>query len=224
MTISCSTSWDDKYNDTTFDAVTNNALNISNDSIAFSYEASSQQFSISTNSYWTISTSANWVQLSNSQGKGDVTVTVSADANTGSTKSRTATITVSNAIDKHNISLTQGGVPAPTIGGISVSDVTKHTANCKFSFASQVLDVTEYGVCYSNTSNAPGKDNATTIEKQEGDKSGNPTIAISELKSKTTYNVRAYIITALGIQYSETIQFTTPASIPNENDNGTPRG
>ena len=47
--------------------------------------------------------------------------------------------------------------------------------------------------------------------------------ALTGLNSKTTYHLRAFITTALGTHYSEVVEFTTLASVPNEGDNGTPQ-
>ena len=113
-------------------------------------------------------------------------------------------------------------VPQPSVSEVSVADITKHSATLSFTFSSTSLDITEYGVCYSSSSNAPTK-NDNTLVQQGGGREGNPSFEVSGLASKTTYNVRAFVVSALGIQYSETIQFTTPISAPNVGDNGTPQ-
>ena len=114
-------------------------------------------------------------------------------------------------------------VSQPTVSAINIEDLTKHTANLSFSFASADVDVTEYGVCYSSSSNAPTIHNATVLNQQGGGRGANPSFAVSGLTSKTTYYVRAYVVSALGTLYGETMQFTTPPSAPNEGDNGTPQ-
>jgi hypothetical protein len=143
--------------------------------------------------------------------------------NLSSTQTRNAVINISNGIDNLSVSVTQSGVLPPSITHINVSNLTKYTATLSFSFSSIHVDITEYGVCYSSSTNTPSKDNAATIGQQSAVRSGDFSIAVSGLKSKTTYYARAYIVSSLGIQYGETTQFTTPASLPNESDNGTPQ-
>ena len=306
--ISCSSSWEEQYNETPFEVMPSVPLNVSSEVLEFPETSSSQQLAVSTSNYWTAKCSASWLQLSSAMGKGDAVLTVSAEANPSTTQQRTATITISvgfesrtvhvtqatmaeilqvstdqlsysfwgNAYEvtvssnvnwtvtsnagwltvskhgdgkaftvnaaqnlstqqrqatvtvrgiglSHAIPVIQGAVSAPTLTAPNTTEVTKHTAVCRFSFTSADLDVTEYGLCYSSTTNSPDKANAQVLGLPGGGRGGDPSITISGLTSKTTYYVRAYILTGLGIQYSETVQFTTPVSVPNEDDNQTPQ-
>ena len=319
--IGCSTSWDDQYDDTQFEASVQPSLSLSSESLEFSDEASSQQITITTESFWTASTSASWLSLSKTQGKGSGSVTVSVSANNGAgatrasealtranvTESRHAVVTFTNgnmtahvnvtqagmqellevsvsslaysymggsdnvrvqsntswsvssdaswlAVAKnkeetgftvsaeqnintegrqatikvvgrglsHSIYVSQEGIVVPSVTEPNASDVTKHSATCGFSYSSSTVDVTEYGVCYSSTTNIPDVQNATVQKEAGGGRNGSPKFTLSGLQSKTTYYVRAYVVTILGTYYSEVVSFTTPASVPNEDDNGTP--
>lgn len=113
-------------------------------------------------------------------------------------------------------------IPQPSVSEVSVGDITKHSATLSFAFSSASVDVTEYGVCYSSSSNAPTK-NDNALVQQGGGRGGNPSFEVSGLASKTTYYVRAFVVSVLGTQYGEAIEFTTQISAPNEGDNGTPQ-
>ncbi len=307
LMASCSSTWDDQYADTPFEAVAISGLSVGSDSMEFGYDGGTQQLAITTEGYWTVASSAGWLQLSTNHGKGSTAISISASANTSTTQTRSATLTVSNGADSrtvsimqeavgeqlevsvvelsfpytggssdvrvtanigwtvssdaswlkvsknaegtgfsvnaqqnigtqerhatvtvqgsglsHTISVSQTAVMAPTISIPTVTNINKHTADCQFSFTSAELDVTEYGICYSSQTSSPDKGNAQTLGQQSSDRSGNPSFALTELTSKTIYYIRAYVVTALGTQYGEAAQFTTPSAVPNEGDNQTP--
>ena len=222
MLTACSSSWDDKYAGMPFVAMTASSISIDNESLEFPEQASSQSFSFSVAGYWTASTSASWLSLSATQGNGNGTIVVEAEANSN-TQQRTAVITMSNGIESRQVSVTQQGASLPEVSGVSVTDITKHSAQCSFSFSSALLDVTEYGICYNSSGQTPDTRNSTVQRQQGGGKSGNPTFSLNDLKSKTTYQVRAYVVTSMGTLYSETTQFATLVSAPNQGDNQTPQ-
>ena len=219
----CSSSWDEQYNDTSFEVMPSASINLSKTVLEFSEKASGQQITISTSTYWTAQTSAGWLHISSTMGKGDATLSITVDSNIGSTQSRSAVITIKNGVESHNVNVNQNGVAQPSISAVQVADITKHSATLSFSYSSTNVAISEYGICYSSTAKSPSIDNATTIRRQEGGMEGNPSFDVSGLASKTTYYVRAYIVSSLGTQYSETIEFTTQISTPNEGDNGTPQ-
>lgn len=219
----CSSSWDEQFEPTPFEAMPSASLYVSSDFLEFSQNGSVEEFAINTPTYWTARTTASWIQLSSTMGKGNATMAVTAEPNLSSTQTRNAVINISNGIDNLSVSVIQNGVLPPSITYVNVSNLTRCTATLSFSFSSNHVDITEYGVCYSSSTNTPNKDNATTIGQQSDVRSGDFSFAVSGLKSKTTYYARAYIVSSLGIQYGEATQFTTPASSPNESDNGTPQ-
>ena len=305
----CSTSWDEQFADTPFEATVNASLAVGTERLEFPDEAATQHIDIAATGYWTATTSAGWLQLGTTHGKGNASLSVTAEANKSTTQSRNATVTISNGTASYTVSVSQAtmtemlrivdtstlvhyypggsnevavesnvawsvssnaswltvskneagtgftivvgqnisintreatvtvrgvglssslsvfqyGVVPPTLSEVSTLSIAKHSATCRFNYYSEDLDVTEYGICYSNTASPPDKSNAETVQQSGSGHSGNPSFDISDLKSKTTYYVRAYIVTAIGTQYGETTQFTTPASAPNEDDNGTPQ-
>ena len=305
----CSTTWDEQFADMPFEATVDASLTVATERLEFPDEAATQQIDIAATGYWTATTSAGWLQLGMTHGKGNASLSVTAEANKSTTQSRTATITISNGTASYTVSVSQStmtemlkivdtstlehnylggsnevavesnvawsvnsnaswltvsknedgtgfkvevgqnisinareavvtvrgvglnstvsviqhGVVSPTLSKVSALNITKHSATCRFSYSSEDLDVTEYGICYSNTAANPDKSNAKTVQQSGNGHSGNPSFDISDLKSKTTYYVRAYIVTPLGLLYGETIEFTTLVSAPEESDNGTPK-
>lgn len=223
LTASCSSAWDDKYADIPFEAMAASSISVDQESLEFPESGSSQSLGISVSGYWTATTSASWLSLSANHGKGNATITVEAEANLSNTQARTATITLGNGMETRQVSVSQQGASLPEVSTVSVSNVTKHSAVCYFTFSSALLDVTEYGVCYNSSGQTPTTSNSTVQRGQGGGKGGNPTFNLEGLKSKTTYQVRAYVVTSMGTLYSETAQFTTLVSAPNQDDNKTPQ-
>jgi len=218
----CSDSWEDKYTNVAFEAVSGVHLAVSPDTLVFSSQSSSQQLDISSNSRWTAQSSAGWLTLSSSSGKGNASLTVTAESNISSTQQRTATVTISNGVTTHAISVAQAGVQPPVVSPVTTSSISKHAATCTVSATSPDLDITEYGLCYSNQFDAPSQANADVVSQSGGGRSVTYDFKLSKLVSKSTYYVRPYIVTALGVTYGPTTQFITPPSVPEEGDNVTP--
>ncbi len=88
-------------------------LSVSPTSMTFTAKAESKIFSVTSNTSWTATSSADWVLLSATSGSGDAQVTVSAEENTVRTQ-RTATITVkttgSKATAKIEVTQSAAGV------------------------------------------------------------------------------------------------------------------
>ena len=160
--------------------------------------------------------------LSQDLGEGDATIDVQVEANK-STQSRRAPVAFSNGLVTQNVIVTQAGVVLPTLTAISFSNITKHEAVLSFSYSSSELEVTEAGICIS-TSSQPDISSANVQKQRNSGKQASLTFAFKELKSKTTYYARPYVVTDAGVQYGETTQFTTLVSAPNEGDNQTPQG
>lgn len=184
----------------------------------YSYTGGENSVSVQSNVSWSVSSNVAWLALRKNAEGTAFFATVQPNI---STSERSAVITVKGVALSQTVNVTQQAVVAPTVGKASVSGITKHTATAVFNYGSAHLEVKEYGVCYSSTSTAPTTADAV-LRQQGGGMTGNPIFELSELKSKTTFYVRAFVVTDLGIQYGETASFTTLASVPNEGDNGTP--
>ena len=192
-------------------------LTIDGSSFAYGYQGGTNYVGVTANVGWTVSSAAAWLTIE----KGENGVTITAQPNI-SLQPRQAEVTVRGVRISHTIQVSQQGVVKPAITGMSAGNVTKNSAIFNFTFSSPDIDVTEYGVCYSNTTQDPNLQNASVQNQSGGGRDGNVMFQLTGLKSKTTYYVRPYIVTALGIEYGGTTLFTTPVSAPNENDNGTP--
>ena len=108
--IGCSTSWDEKYDEFTFETCENTSLSVSSDTLYFPSEASSRQLAISAESYWTAISSANWIQLSESRAKGNSTLTISVSENKNAIEQRKGSIKINNGIETATVYVEQGNL------------------------------------------------------------------------------------------------------------------
>jgi hypothetical protein len=103
----------------------------------------------------------------------------------------------------------------PVIPTVTTSVFTANTGTTAKGGGVVTIDggaaVTEYGVCYSLNQNPTIKDSKTS----DGSGTGSFTSALSNLKGKTTYYVRAYATNSVGTAYGSEQTFTTPAAIVN---------
>lgn len=217
--VTCSSAWDDKYGETAFGAVTSISLSAGTAELSYESQGGANEVPVAANVPWTVSSGAAWLTVNRNDAGTSFSVICQPNM---SLNERQATLTVSGVGLSHAIAVSQRGVTAPIVGTPSVGAVEKHSANCQFSFTSADLDATACGVCYSPTASEPTTDNATLRQDNSG-RSGQVAFALTGLDSKTTYHLRAFITTALGTHYSEPVEFTTLASVPNEGDNGTPQ-
>ena len=83
-----------------------------------------------------------------------------------------------------------------------------------------MFPVTEYGVCYNTT----GQPTINDVRQSESGSAtqGSPSISLTGLAYSTTYYVRAYAKSAVGVQYSEAQSFTTANNWPGSDDVITP--
>ena len=86
----------------------NPTLQLNMTSMAFDSSGSSESFSITSNTNWTVESNRSWCTLSSSSGLDDGTITVRVSENT-STDSRTATVTVRVGDISQTIAITQEG-------------------------------------------------------------------------------------------------------------------
>ena len=189
-------------------------LNVNKSNLDFTYKGGSSSVSVLSNMEWTALSDAKWCTLSTST----TGITINVQANNNYSP-RTATITVSSGGVSTHIKVSQSAPKEPTLGDITMSDVTKTTANCSFTFNSSDLSVIRYGVTYGLTENSLTND----IYASYSSYSGTASLNLSGLTQNTTYYVRPYVETSVGTTYGNTVQFTTAKTIsPDEGDNPTP--
>ena len=181
-------------------------LSLDNNSLQFSYNGGTSTVYVESNVKWTATSDASWCTVSSSSSY----FRVSVDIN-NSLSQRSATITVSGGSLSQTVTVTQSAVGVPEVGDVYVSNITKTSASCQFSFSSSDLYVQEAGVCYSTSSQEPTTSNDTRFESRNS-KSGTVYFSLSALALNTTYYIRAYVKTTAGTTYGKASRFTTEKS------------
>jgi len=188
--------------------------------LSFSFSGGDKNVLIQSNVSWSVSSNASWLSVKkNSEG---TAFSATASQNI-STTARQAIITVKGVNSQSTITVNQSSVQVPSVSDLKVSNITKHEADCAFTASSADLEVSEYGIYYSNTATQPDNSNGQAIKETNGGKNVSHVFTLTGLSSKTTYYLRPYVVTSLGTQYGKVTQFTTLVSSPNEEDNGTPK-
>ena len=189
-------------------------ITVSKSNLDFTYKGGSSSVNVESNVEWTASSDASWSALS----KTSSGITVNVQSN-NSYSSRSSNITIKYSSLSTTIKVSQSAPKEPTLGKLTVSDITKTTANCSFTFNSSDLSVIRYGVTYGLTENSLTND----IYASKSSYSGTASFNLSGLTQNTTYYVRPYVETSVGTTYGNVVQFTTLNIIsPNEGDNPTP--
>lgn len=195
-------------------------LNVSTTSITASAPTASYTIQLTGDASWTASSNQSWAKLEQTSGKGDATLTVKCEDNT-TLFERTAVINIESASNKYSVSVTQAAATLPEITDVKVSDTNKEGATVTFNYTS-MFPVTEYGICYSSTNHMPDKVTDAYKSQTGSAQQGTASIQLTGLKAGTTYYIRAYAISAVGIQYSNSISFVTNDDWPGDDDNVTP--
>ena len=180
--------------------------------------AGTVQFNIIGDAQWTISSDKNWATPNTTYGEGNATVIVSLTDNTDE-KTREAVITISSNTKSETVTIRQDAGSKPTVTALNVNYDGKTSAVVIFSYNS-MFPVTEYGVCY-NTAGQPTINDAHQSESGSNTQ-GTPSVSLTGLAYGTTYYIRAYARSAVGIQYSEPVSFTTVNNWPGGDDNVIP--
>lgn len=198
-------------------------LSLSENALNFTYDSGSAGIDVVTNADWSATSSASWCTVSTTSSR----ITVNVRAN-DSYSSRSATVTVTSSSSgttrsiSQNITVNQSAAKEPTVGSLSVSDITKTSATCKFTFNSADLNVQRSGVCYSTKAKEPTISD-TFVYSSVSSRSGTSNLYLPGLTQNALYYVRPYVTTSVGITYGKTVQFTTAKVIsPEEGDNPTP--
>ena len=98
----------------------------------------------------------------------------------------------------------------------NVTDITENSAKCGGSVTSTGFSVGDCGVCYSESSSPTINDSFT--KDREG--TGSFISTLSNLKSGTTYYVRAYAKTSSGVEYGDEKTFKTLGNGSGGGDSG----
>ena len=195
-------------------------LNVSTTSITASAPMASYTIQLTGDASWTASSNQSWAKLEQTSGKGDATLIVKCEDNTTLT-ARTAVISIESVSNKYSVSVMQSPATLPEITDVKASDTNKEGATVTFNYTS-MFPVTEYGICYSSTNHMPDKATDAYKSQTGSAQQGTASIQLTGLKAGTTYYIRAYAISSVGIQYSNSISFITNDDWPGGDDNVTP--
>ncbi|MDR2918526.1 MAG: BACON domain-containing protein [Tannerella sp.] len=166
------------------------SLNVSEESLSFSYSNEQKSFSITSNTRWKVSSSESWLSVSPTSGSGDSTITVSSSINS-LTSDRTATVTVSGDGITRTISVTQAKSP------LSVSTNS-------LSFSSEVKEQTftiQFNASWTVSSDASW----LTVSPASGN--GNGTVKVKAAANSSAWE-RTATITIKGGSFSAKISVT----------------
>lgn len=192
-------------------------LSLSEDYLSFTYGGGNSYIYVESNCEWTATSDADWCRVSNYSSS----FYVSAERNNSYTQ-RTATITVRGSSASNTVKVSQAAAKEPVVEDLTVSNITKTSADCQFTYSSSDLYIQRRGVCYSTTNKTPTTDDDCKYSSSSS-YSGTPTFSLTNLNQNTTYYVRPYVITSVGTTYGKTVKFTTSKSnSPNEGDNPLP--
>ena len=199
----------------------NRTLTLSPEQITVDAVANQVSIALNGDASWTASSNAEWATINQLSGTGSGTVLVDINENIN-TSERTATITFTTSKTSVTCLITQraGSEPRFTSAQPTVTNIGKYSATVSASYTSD-FDVTEYGVCYSETNSKPNLSDSHVI-KVGAAKTGDFTINLENLKSLTTYYVTVYARNKVGIYYSTATSFTTGGGMPGRDDNPSP--
>lgn len=201
-------------------SASNEYLELSNDSLIFSYEGGTLKVAVRSNTHWKIEGGADWInQISPTEGNNDNTVTFNVGENYSSDEHKATLSFVGDKGISKSLVIKQIAAPLPIVTIPKIYNVTKTSAKFDFTFDSW-CPVTSYGVCYSTIENPSISSPHVLILGSSNQ--GSPSIEITGLEPGETYHLRAYALSAVGPQYSEDVTFTTLSSWPNIEDNTTP--
>lgn len=171
------------------------------------------------NMEWTAVSSDSWLHLSELKGYGEGHIIAYCDMN-DTPEDRWGYIRVESGGQEKVIEVTQLRAEPVVFTTPQVISKDKYMAVVSFSFSSEI-PVSIYGVCYSKDNEHPDKD-SDHASKDDKVTQGTPTLELMDLTPGTTYFMRAFAITATGVEYSNTVEFTTLSGKPGEDDNVTP--
>ena len=118
----------------------------------------------------------------------------------------------------------QPEIVLPTVTTSEVTNITSNSATCGGNVTSDGNGtVIARGICWSETSE-PKINNLYSEESSDGMGTGTFTSALTNLKTNTTYYVRAYATNEAGTVYGEVKSFKTLEEEPEETISGTENG
>lgn len=194
-------------------------VSISPSELNFSNTGGTQEVTVNSNTSWTVTGAADWMELSKSNGNGNSSIRITVGANI-SASSRSAVLVFTSSGNSTQLIVSQDVASLPTVQLPQITQVSKTEATITFSFNSE-LTVTTCGVYYSTEDN-DNYNSHSYVSQEWSSSQGTPVIQLKGLSEGTTYYIHAYAVSAVGTSVSEKNTFTTNSSWPSENDVVTP--
>ena len=179
-------------------------------------------FTITGNVGWQVSVSDNWItSLSADSGRDKQDITFICRDNM-LLSSRTGSIVVlsENQRQRVEITVTQLAAELPVVGMLFMVELDEEQATLQSSVTS-MFPVTEYGVCYGETTD-PTTKGLKVVSGRETPVEEIFLATIAGLTKGNTYHARAYAISAVGTAYGPDLEFEALAR-PNNDDNDRPQ-
>ncbi len=164
---------------------------------------------------WQASSSAEWLQIDQTEGVGAATLSLTC-ADNATEQSRTATVTIKTLRRELVVAVSQQPGQRPTLSLPVASAVGRNAMTLGSAWLSD-FDVTAYGFAVSTTADAEG-----TLHPADSHSGQSFTLQLNGLTSHATYYIRAYATNKVGTAYSEPIRVTTEGAVPGEDDNVKP--
>lgn len=194
-------------------------ITITPSTINFSNQEGQSSVSIASNASWVVKNNADWLTLSAQEGGRSGNISITTLPNT-TQKTRSANIVIAAGIVEKTLSVIQAAGTLPNLTTPNIQNITKDSALISSSFTTE-FDVTEYGICYSTSTTTPTTASTKIVGSNLSD--GTYSISATNLTKATTYYVRSYARSSVGIGYSEVMSFTTSDGKPGSNDNISPK-
>lgn len=203
---------------TVIQAPATETITLSRSEVSLKFDIDYVTVTVTATTNWTVTSNDSWCIAEKNNENG---ITIAANSN-NSYIPRTTTVTVRGIAATASIAVTQAAPKEPTLGELQISNITKTSAEGKFTYDSPSLRVERRGLCYSSTNKEPTTADEFTYTSSS-DYSGTSSHSLSNLKENTTYYVRPYVITTAGKTYGTAVSFITlKTNSPDEDDNPTP--
>ena len=178
-------------------------------------------FVVDCNDDWRATAADDWPTLIRISGTQADTLKVRFSQNYEQQPRSTTIIIRAGSQKSDSVSLSQDAATLPDIRRFQAASVERYEATFIVDYESQQFPVTEYGLCYSQTNVQPTQSDAV-VSAQGGKLSEATTLTLTGLESGSTYHVRAYARSVVGLVYSDAVTISTAGSVPGEDDNPMP--
>lgn len=190
-------------------------LSVTPTEVAFDAVGTTKSVSLVGDATWQASSSAEWLQIDQSEGVGAATLSLTC-ADNATEQPRTATVTIKTLRRELVVAVSQQPGQRPMLAQPVASAIGRNAMTLASSWQSD-FDVTAYGFAVSTTA-----DDIGTLCPADSRSAQNFSLQLTGLTSHGTYYIRAYATNKVGTAYSDSIRVTTEGAVPGEDDNVKP--